>query len=351
MSWTRARMGGVALAALLTACALALAACGGSGGGSATATGGGSTPARASKRLKIAFLPGVTANPYFQVEIATAKALAARQNADVTVIDSQLDAQKQVQQLQDLAATKQYDGILIVPLNGAALVPGVQAALRNGIAVGATDVPIGPDPSKTETQVEGLAVYSGRPFSVNGANAGKLTVQACKGVDPCNVAFMYGVKASTYDQALFAGFKGAIASSPNVHVVAEAEGGYTREGGLKATQDLLQSRSDLNVLVAADQEALGGEAAIKAAGRAGRLKIVGFGGARQAVAAVAAGRWFGDSVQVPVDEARLGLQGVIDAIRDRKLTGYVDPVAAAGAPDGGLLTKANAAQFTAQYDG
>lgn len=343
MRWTRARMGSVALAALLAACALALAACGSSGGGS--------TQAKATKHLKIAFLPGITANPYFQVEIAAAKALAAKQNVGLTVIDSQLDAQKQVQQLQDLVATKQVDGVLLVPLDGAALVPGVQAALHSGIAVGAADVPIGPDPTKTATQVRGVAVYSGRPFSSHGENMGKLAIQACNGIDPCKVAFMYGVKASTYDQALYEGFKRAIASTPTVKIVAQAEGGYTREGGLKATQDLLQAQHDLNVLVAVDQEALGGESAIQAAGLAGKIKVIGYGGTRQAVAAVAAGRWFGDDVQVPVNEATLGLRGVIDAVRSGKLTGYADPVAAAHAPDGGLITKANASRFTAQYDG
>ena len=341
------KAGGAVLAALVALSGAGLAACGDSEEGAKSTTAG----ASAAERLEVAFLPGVTANPYFKVEIDAAKALAAKENVDLTVIDSQLDAQKQVQQLQDLTATGQYDGILIVPLNGAALVPGVRAALDAGIAVGAADVPIGPDPTTSETQVEGLAVFSGRPFSVHGDGMGKLTVEACQGVDPCNVAFMYGLKASTYDQALYEGYRDAIAAAPNVKFVAEAEGGYTREGGLKATQDLLQAHDDLDVLVSVDQQALGGEAAIKAAGRADDLRIIGFGGTRQAVAAVAAGRWYGDVVQTPVDEATLGLQGVIDAIRSGELTGYVDPVIEAGAPEGGLLTKDNADGFTAQYDG
>ena len=186
---------------------------------------------------------------------------------------------------------------------------------------------------------------------MQGENGAELTKRACEGIDPCNVAFMFGVKASTYDQALFKAFKEGIESSPNIHVVAEAEGLYTREGGLAAMQDVLSAHDDINVLVAADQEAAGAEGAIKAAGEADQVKIIGFGGTKQAVEAVKAGRWFGDSVQVPINEAELGIKGVIDAIRSGKTTGYVDPVVAAKAPDNGIITKENAAEFTPQFEG
>lgn len=355
------RMGwsGVVVASLVLS-AGALTACGSSSSSTSSgeSAGGGATDTQTtaaksaeSEKLHLAFLPGVTANPYFQAEIRGAKELAAKENAELTVIDSQLDEQKQVQQMEDLAATKQYDGILVVPLNGAALVPAVTSAIQNGVAVGAADVPIGPDPTETETQVDGVAVYSGRPFSSHGEDMAKLTVEACKGIDPCNVAFMFGVKASTYDQALFESYKQGIESSPNIHIVAEAEGGFTREGGLTAMQDMLQANDEIDVLVAVDQEALGAETAIKAAGKAGQIKIIGYGGTEQAVAAVAAGRWFGDDVQVPVTEAELGLKGVIDAVRLGKTTGHVDPVAADKVPGNGMLTKENAAGFEAQYAG
>jgi ribose transport system substrate-binding protein len=336
----------LAAAVAVTACALAISACGDDGASGTSSSGSGK-----AKRLRLAFLPGVTANPYFQAEIEAVKAVAARHGADVTVIDSQLDAQKQVSQLQDLAATKKYDGVVIVPLNGAALVPAVQQALQTGTKIGAADVPIGPDPTSTATQVKGVSVYSGRPFSVTGDHLGRLTVEACKGKDPCRVAFMYGVKASTYDQALHSGFAKAIKAAANIRLVAEAEGMYTREGGLKAAQDIVQAHRDLDVLVAVDQSALGAESALKSAGVSDRVKIIGFAGTAQAIAAVKSGRWFGDVVQVPRTEARLAAEGVIAAIRNGKDTGYVDPVAAMRAPDEGRIVRSNASAFRSEYDG
>jgi ribose transport system substrate-binding protein len=339
--------GGSLVAAILAV--LALTACGATSSTTTASNAGSSTPT--TKRLKIAFLPGVTANPYFDMEIQAQKQLAAKENVDLTVIDSQLDANKQVQQVQDIASTKQYDGIVIVPLNGAALVPAVHLALGAGIKVVADDVPIGPDPTQTSPQVAGLGGYVGRTFSVNGQNVGKLTVQACAGKNPCKVAFLYGVKASTYDTALFNGFKQSIASSPNVQIVAEGEGGYTRAGGLAATQDLVQAHRDLNVLVGVDQEALGAEDALKSAGLAGRVKVIGFGGTSQAVSAVRSGQWFGDSVQVPFTEGQASLQALIDELRSGKVTGYRDPVVLAHVVNNGIITQSNAGQFAPQYNG
>ena len=307
------RAGSLALAIL--ASAAALAACGGTS--STTGASNATASAPQTKRLKIAFLPGVTANPYFDTEIQAEKQLAAKENVDLTVIDSQLDANTQVQQVEDIASTKQYDGIVIVPLDGAALVPAIHLALQAGIKVAADDVPIGPDPTQTSPQVAGLAGYVGRTFWVHGVNMGKLTVDACAGKNPCRIAFLYGVKASTYDTALYDGFKRAIASSPNVQIVAEGEGDYTRAGGLAATQDLVQAHKDLNVLVAVDQEALGAEDALKSAGLAQQVKIIGFGGTREAVEAVRSGQWFGDSVQVPFTEGQASLQALIDQLRGR----------------------------------
>jgi ribose transport system substrate-binding protein len=342
------RGGSLAVAVLSV---LALAACGSTSNTTSASTVSASASSPTTQRLKIAFLPGVTANPYFDMEIQAQKQLAAKENVDLTIIDSQLDANKQVQQVQDLASTKQYDGIVVVPLNGAALVPAVRLALQAGIKVAADDVPIGPDPTKTSPQVDGLAGYAGRTFWVHGVNMGKLTVQACAGKNPCKVAFLYGVKASTYDTALSNGFKQSIASSPGVQIVAEGQGGYTRAGGLAATQDLVQAHKDLNVLVAVDQEALGAEDALKSAGLAEQVKIVGFGGTRQAVDAVRSGQWFGDSVQVPLTEGQASLQAVITQLRTGKVTGYDDPVVLAHVVNNGLITQSNAAQFTPQYNG
>ena len=100
-----------------------------------------------------------------------------------------------------------------------------------------------------------------------------------------------------------------------------------------------------------DQEALGAEDALKSAGLAGQVKVIGFGGTRQAVSAVRSGQWFGDSVQVPFTEGQASLQALIDELRSGKITGYRDPVVLAHVVNNGIITQSNAGQFTPQYNG
>jgi ribose transport system substrate-binding protein len=339
-----------ALFALVLAAAALVAGCGGGDDNSSSGSTDASTTAE-QKPLKVAFMAGIVANPYTQASTQAMKDLGARENVSITVIDSQFNPDKQFAQFQDLVAAKQYDGIILLPLNGTALKPLVKQASDAGIKIGATDLPLGPDNTTTDVQAEGVSVTVLRPFSKHGGNLGTLTVDACEGIDPCKVAFMYGVKASPFDQQMFTSFKEAVADSPNIQIVAEIEGQYSRDGGQKATQDVLQAHNDLNVLVGVDQSILGAEPALKAAGLTGKVKLIGYGGTRQGIAAIEAGRWFGNSVSAPYTEGKLALQGVIDAIRNGRDTGGLDAVTEVGAPDDGRITRDNVAQFTAEYDG
>jgi ribose transport system substrate-binding protein len=305
------------------------------------------TPSK--KPLKIAFLDGVTANPYVKASIGAMQDTASKENVELTVIDSGFDPQKQFNQLQDLVAAKNYDGIVILPINGTALQPLVKQAIEAGIKIGSTDLPFGPDNTTTEIQIPGVSVSVLRPFSVHGEIMAKLANEACNGVSQCETAFVVGVKASPFDQQLLKSFKENL--DPNVKVVAEGEGGYSREGGQTAVATILQAHRDLDVIATVDQSAVGAEPAIEAAGLTGKVKIIGYGGTHQAKEAVAAGRWFGDSAAVPATEGRLAFEGVIDALRSGKTTGGLDAVVHADVPANGMITKDNADQFKSEYAG
>jgi ribose transport system substrate-binding protein len=305
---------------------------------------------KADGPLKIAYLPGPATIPYFAAQADAVKDAASAQNASVTVFDSGLDANKQISQLQSVVSSGQYDGVVIVPLSSAAIVPAVNSALRAGMAVGAADVPIGPDAAETDTQVSGVAVFAGRPFTTTGTRLGQMAKQACVGTDPCRVAFLYGSKAAAYDQALHTGFMDEIEGAPNISVVAEGEHQYSRAGGLTAMQNLVQAHRDLDVVVAVDQAAEGVEIALNNA-KLDSVKILGFGGSQNAVESVRNGAWFGDVVQMPKTEGSAALDGVIAMLRTGKETGYVDPVVQGGGPADSIITKANAGSFTSQYNG
>ena len=66
--------------------------------------------------------------------------------------------------------------------------------------------------------------------------------------------FIYGIKGIPLDDAIRQGFDDTIASHANIKVVAEGEGQYLGpDGGIKATQDILQITDSFDVMVGADQ--------------------------------------------------------------------------------------------------
>ncbi len=64
---------------------------------------------------------------------------------------------------------------------------------------------------------------------------------------------------------------------------------------------------------------------------------------------MASGAWYADVAQAPASEGRLAVQALVKAVRTGQASGGIDPVA--GLPAGGVVTKANVSQFTAEWPG
>jgi ribose transport system substrate-binding protein len=295
--------------------------------------------------LDLAYLSFAVANSYDAPMQAAAEAAAAAGGATITVFDANNDPNAQAKQLQDAVASGQYDGIVLQPIYGAGLVTGVQDAIAQGIAVANIDQILGADFTTAASQVEGLSANVVFVPSDMGTKIGQLVVQACADLaaDPCEVGYIYSVKASGLDGALRTAFDAAIAENPAISVVAEGESFYQQSLGLKAAQDMLSAHQDLDVIVGADQAAIGAKTAAEGAGVADKIRLVGYGGGEAGLASVAAGTQFGTVVQLPATEGRLGVEQLIAALRSGTPSEGTDPLAQL--PDGGVVTKDNVDQF------
>lgn len=335
--------------ALLGAMTLVLAACSGSStpttAPTAAATQAAGAPSAAPKTLEIAYLSFAVANSYDAPMLAAAQAAAAAGNAKVTVFDANLDPAAQTKQLQDAVASGKFDGILLQPLYGAGLVTDVKAAIAAGIAVGNIDQILGTDFTTADSQIDGLMTNVVFVPSELGRKIGELVVQACaeKNANPCNVGYIWSVKAAALDGALKTAFDKATAVNPAIKIVAEGESFYTTALGLKASQDMLAAHPDISVIVGADQAITGAVQAVAALGLQKQVALVGYGGGAIALQGIAAGERYGTVVQMPASEGRIGMEQLIQAIRTGKPFPGEDPLAAL--PDNGVATKANAATF------
>jgi ribose transport system substrate-binding protein len=309
-----------------------------------SAIGAGNTSS-APKRVKIAYLSFAVANSYDAPMLAAAKKVAKAQNASVTVFDAANDPKKQLAQLQTVITSNQYDGIVLQPIYGPQLIPTIKSNVRK-IKIANIDQILGTNPATANPPVAGLAGNVVFIQTQIGKKQGGLVVKACAQLkaNPCKVGYLYSVKVSSLDTAIRKGFD-AVTKGHNIQVVAEGETFYNPANALKAAQTMLQAHSDMNVIVGADQGATGAEQALNGQ----KVTLVGYGGGQVGLSKVASGAWFGTVMQRPATEGRLGMACVIKAIRTGKGCGGIDVLA--GLPNGGVVVKANASKFNAEWPG
>jgi ribose transport system substrate-binding protein len=337
---------------------LILAACSGSTASTAPGSEASSAPSAAApseaaasatpeaKTLEIAYLSFALANSYDAPMLAAAQAAAAAGNANLTVFDANLNPANQTKQLQDAIASGKYDAIITQPLYGAGLVEDVKKAIDAGIAVGNIDQVLGSDMTTPDSQVDGLSANVAFVPSELGRKIGELVVSACADLqaDPCNVGYIWSVKAAALDIALKAAFDEATAGHPEIKIVDDSgESFYTTAAGLAASQNIIQAHPDVSVIVSADQAITGAVQAVQDANIADKVRLVGYGGGTIALQGIADGSRYGTVMQMPATEGRLGTEQLIQAIRTGTAQPGIDPLATL--PDGGVVTKANVDTF------
>ena len=338
-----------AVLAATTAAGFALAACGSSG--SSTSSSSAAPGASSSKALNIAYLSFAVENSYDAPMLAAAQAVASDSHATMKVFDANNSPQTQYAQLQDVISSGQYDGIILQPIFGTGLTGLVKQAIGKGIKVVNMDQILGPDLSTDAPQVPGLSANVAFVPTGIGTKLGTLVVQACKArnLNPCKVGYLYDIKASALDVAIYGAFSKAIAADPAVKIVAQGQSFFSPTTGLTAVQNMLTANSGLNLIVGSDQGIEGGAQAVQAKHLTGKVILVGYGASAAALAGVASGAWYADVAQAPASEGRLAVQALVAALRTGKSGGGIDPVAQL--PDGGVVTKANVSQFTAEWPG
>lgn len=301
-----------------------------------------------AKQVKIAYLSFAVNNSYDAPMLAAAQKAATRAGGtSIQVFDANNSPTTQLDQLQTAASSHQFNAIIVQPIFGTGLITSVKSAIGAGIRVVNLDQELGPNLSTDKPQVAGL---SGNVVFVPtqiGRKLGRLALQACAQhkLNPCNVGYLYDIKASALDIAISQAFNGAIAGHTSVSIVADGQSFFTPSTGLAAVQTMLQANPNINLIVGSDQ---GIEGAVHAVDPS-KVVLVGYGASVAGLQGIASGAWFGDVAQLPATEGKVAVQCAVKAVRTGKSCGGVDPVAAL--PNGGVVTKANVKKFHGEWPG
>ena len=336
---------------VFAAACVALAACGSDEStGGTTASGSGE-----EETVELAYFLSI-ANSFVEPMTEGVEDAAKDLNAKVTTFDAQFDPSTQFNQMQDaLSSGKDWGAWVLMPVDGATVAPGVEAATDAGISVACVIATCGPDGTAIEPQsgeretgkacrVEHLQLRPQRA-----CHLGKLAVEACGETDPCDVFLLTADPKFSVDRAQAKAMEAVIAANPGISMESSAKGGgFDPEIARVATQDYLQGHPDVDVIVStADQMTRGVELAVEEAGMKGEVELISLGASRQGVAAVKAGRWFATVVRVPYDEGYKAAELAIRAARGEE----VEPsVTIDELSELEVVTKENAGEFEAQWD-
>jgi ribose transport system substrate-binding protein len=250
-------------------------------------------PAPARRVVGVSLL--TLTNPFF-IEIAdNLRDEAARHGYEVIVVSGENDAARQNQQVEDFVA-RRVDAIVLSPCDSKAVGQSVRKANAAGVPVFTVDIAC-LDPGAEVVSHVATDNYAGGRQAADairealGGRGGKVGVLDYKEVESC----ILRVK----------GFKDALAehnrtAAGKVEVVAELPCAGARDRGYKSMEDMLQAHPDLAAVFAInDLSALGARAALEKAGRADRVKLIGFDGQPEGKKAIGEGKIYADPIQYP----------------------------------------------------
>jgi ribose transport system substrate-binding protein len=263
-------------------------------------------PAAKTEGKRIAFIGFGQDNPWSAWVFKAVKCEAEANGATATFIGPpKFDAQVQFQEVSDLATSKNYDALVIVPNDSTSIAPALKRLIAAGVPVVSVLQPAGPDVLSMKSQVPGITGNVIEDLTVNAQAMADGVIDGCKNVDPCEVGVLWGARVLAFDKVKPKIFSARIASNPNIKIVCQTDAGYTQDLGRTQAADCLQAHPKLNVLASqADQQTRGAEASIRAAGRTmglgeGDLKIVSAYATTYGVSQVRAGKWLQTSYNRP----------------------------------------------------
>ena len=286
------------LAAAVAACALPIGA------------------AHAAAKPKVALVMKSLANEFFLTMEDGAKQYQKSHSADFTLIANgikdETDTTAQIKIVQQMVVEK-VDAIVIAPADSKALVPVLKDASDKGILIVNIDNKL----DDAALKEKGLLVPFVGPDNRKGAKlVGDFLAKQLKSGD--KVGILEGVSTTTNAQQRTAGFQDAMKAA-GATVVGVQSGQWEMDKANVVANAMLREHPDLKALLCGnDNMALGAVAAVKTAGKTGKVLVVGYDNISAIKPMLADGRVLATADQFAAKQAVFGIETALKAIKDKK---------------------------------
>lgn len=261
----------------------------------------------------IALVPKTLNNPFFidMQRGATEAAAAAGVPLVVQAAERETDVERQMQIIENLIQRK-VTALIIAPSGSREIVPVVLKANRAGIPVFIVDTRL--DHSAMQAAGGRVAAFIGSDNYDGGKIAATFALERLGGRG--RVALLEGIPGHETGDARIKGFRDALQGQAGVTIAASQPANWERDQGFNVFQNILQANPDVTALFAAnDLMALGALEAIAAAGKTGRITVIGFDALDEARAAVKSGKMAGTIAQSPAAMGRIAVERALALLK------------------------------------
>lgn len=255
---------------------------------------------------RVAFVLKTLNNPFFIDMQRGAEEAASRLGIDLTVqaAEREVDVEKQMQIIENLIQTR-VEVLLVTPSGSKEIIPAIAKANQAGIPVIVVDTQVDPEAAR-EAGIR-IATSIGSDNYQGGRLAGEYIAQKFNG--KAKVAILEGIPGHETADSRLRGFLDAVRPTPAIEIVASQPANWERDQGFNVFQNILEANREIDALFACnDMMALGAVEAIAAAGRGGKITIVGFDAVEDARLAIQAGALEASVAQYPEEMGRLAVE-------------------------------------------
>ncbi|WP_322059756.1 sugar ABC transporter substrate-binding protein [Paraburkholderia sp. J63] len=237
-------------------------------------------------------------------------------------IKNETDTAAQIQIVEQMIVSK-VDAIVLAPADSKALVPVVKKAVDAGIIVVNIDNRLDPDVLKSKD----LNVPFVGPDNQKGARlVGDYLAKKLKAGD--QVGIVEGVSTTTNAQQRTAGFKDAM-QAVGAKIVSVQSGEWEIDKGNAVASAMLNEYPDLKALLCGnDNMAIGAVSAVRAAGKQGKVYVVGYDNIDAIKPMLKDGRVLATADQYAAKQAVFGIDTALKALKGHKkqseLSGVVE---------------------------
>lgn len=275
------------------------------------------TTAHAEEKPKVALVMKSLANEFFRTMEDGAKDYQKAHPEDFDLvangIKNETDTGEQIRIVEQMvnAGAK---ALVIAPADSKALVSAVKKAMDQGVVVINIDNRLDPELLKSK----GISVPFVGPDNRKGARlvGDYLAKEKLKAGD--QVGIIEGVPTTTNAQQRTAGFKDAM-DAAQMNIVSVQSGNWEIDKGNAVAAAMLNEYPDLKALLAGnDSMALGAVSAVRAAGKAGQVQVVGYDNINAIKPMLKDGRVLATLDQAASQQAVFGIQAALKVLKGEK---------------------------------